>query len=238
MRRAITSYQFDIPWPAAKATWQPWNGHEKTGIPGPQALTKHRPEGKVCGWHRRTGDQGVCSWGDWSWVRQKWWESVIYLPLHSVINPIKGIFDCAAQHTAVSLNSKVIQGPDLTNKLVGVLTHFCPPSGTDGWHWGYVPPGPCSRARQGCPLFVVTLRWHWQAPNLLPDDCASHRRDLIHELLYLCLAPNTELEWQLPSLLQASPKTRSRRTSMWTIAWSPSPPLEKPSACPKNSRAC
>ena len=57
---------------------------------------------------------------------------VSYLPLHSVINPIKGIFDCAAQHTAVSLNSKVIQGPDLTNKLVGVLTHFCPPSGTDG----------------------------------------------------------------------------------------------------------
>ena len=61
---------------------------------------------------------------------------VSYLLLHSVINPIKGkphiIFDCAAQHTAVSFNSKVIQGPDLTNKLVGVLTHFCPPSGTDG----------------------------------------------------------------------------------------------------------
>ena len=27
---------------------------------------------------------------------------VSYLPLHSVINPIKGIFDCATQHTAVS----------------------------------------------------------------------------------------------------------------------------------------
>ena len=34
------------------------------------------------------------------------------------------VFDCAAQHLGVSLNSKVLQGPDLTNKLVGVLTRF------------------------------------------------------------------------------------------------------------------
>ena len=45
------------------------------------------------------------------------------------MNPIKTIklrivFDCAAQHLGVSLNSKVLQGPDLTNKLIGVLTRF------------------------------------------------------------------------------------------------------------------
>ena len=34
------------------------------------------------------------------------------------------VFDCAAQHLGVSLNSKVLQGPDLANKLVGVLTRF------------------------------------------------------------------------------------------------------------------
>ena len=53
---------------------------------------------------------------------------VWYLPHHLVVNPNKEkpriVFDCAAQHLGVSLNSKVLQGPDLTNKLVGVLTRF------------------------------------------------------------------------------------------------------------------
>ena len=53
---------------------------------------------------------------------------VWYLPHHPVVNPNKEkpriVFDCAAQHHGVSLNSKVLQGPDLTNKLVGVLTRF------------------------------------------------------------------------------------------------------------------
>ena len=54
---------------------------------------------------------------------------VWYLPHHPVINPnkekIRIIFDCAAEYGGISLNSKVRQGPDLTNKLVGVLTRFC-----------------------------------------------------------------------------------------------------------------
>ena len=53
---------------------------------------------------------------------------VWYLPHHLVINPnkekIRIVFDCAAECGGVSLNSRVRQGPDLTNKLVGVLTHF------------------------------------------------------------------------------------------------------------------
>ena len=53
---------------------------------------------------------------------------VWYLPHHPVINPkkekIRIVFDCAAEYGGVSLNSRVRQGPDLTNKLVGVLTRF------------------------------------------------------------------------------------------------------------------
>ncbi len=53
---------------------------------------------------------------------------VWYLPHHPVINPKKDklriVFDCAAQYRGVSLNSTILQGPDLTNKLVGVLTKF------------------------------------------------------------------------------------------------------------------
>ncbi|MBM6549248.1 DUF1759 domain-containing protein, partial [Streptococcus dysgalactiae subsp. equisimilis] len=52
-----------------------------------------------------------------------------FLPHHSVINPkkpekLRVVFDCAASHQGVSLNDKVLQGPDLTNKLTGVLLRF------------------------------------------------------------------------------------------------------------------
>ena len=53
---------------------------------------------------------------------------VWYLPHHPVINPnkekIRIVFDCAAEYKGISLNSEVRQGPDLMNKLVGVLTRF------------------------------------------------------------------------------------------------------------------
>lgn len=52
-----------------------------------------------------------------------------YLPHHPVFNPqkpdkVRVVFDCAATHNGVSLNSQVRQGPDLTNKLLGVLVRF------------------------------------------------------------------------------------------------------------------
>ena len=53
---------------------------------------------------------------------------VWYLPHHPVMNPQKEkmriVFDCAAKHKNTSLNNNVHQGPDLTNKLVGVLMRF------------------------------------------------------------------------------------------------------------------
>ncbi|XP_011672748.2 uncharacterized protein LOC100889831 [Strongylocentrotus purpuratus] len=52
-----------------------------------------------------------------------------YLPHHPVINPKKPdklriVFDCAAKCLGVGLNDVVMQGPDLTNKLTGVLLRF------------------------------------------------------------------------------------------------------------------
>ncbi|KAK3747784.1 hypothetical protein QZH41_013322, partial [Actinostola sp. cb2023] len=52
-----------------------------------------------------------------------------YLPHHPVTNPRKPektrvVFDCAANYGGTSLNKKLVQGPDLTNSLVGVLTRF------------------------------------------------------------------------------------------------------------------
>ena len=53
---------------------------------------------------------------------------VWYLPHHPVINPNKEkpriVFDCAAEYRGVSLNNQVFPGPDLTNKLLGVLLKF------------------------------------------------------------------------------------------------------------------
>ena len=55
--------------------------------------------------------------------------AVWYLPHHPVMNSKKSdkvriVFDCAAKFKGTSLNENVLQGPDLTNKLVGVLLRF------------------------------------------------------------------------------------------------------------------
>jgi len=54
--------------------------------------------------------------------------AVWYLPHHGVIHPRKQklriVFDCAAKFEGVSLNDSILQGPDLTSKLVGVLARF------------------------------------------------------------------------------------------------------------------
>ena len=55
--------------------------------------------------------------------------AVWYLPHHPVLNPnkpdkVRVIFDCAAKYQGTSLNDQLLQGPDLTNNLVGVLTRF------------------------------------------------------------------------------------------------------------------
>ena len=54
---------------------------------------------------------------------------VWYLPHHNIINPKKPekscvVFDCTAKFHDKSLNEHVLQGPDLTNSLVGVLLRF------------------------------------------------------------------------------------------------------------------
>ena len=52
-----------------------------------------------------------------------------YLPHHGVFHPqkkdkIRVVFDAAALHDGVSLNSQLRQGPDLTNSLLGFLLRF------------------------------------------------------------------------------------------------------------------
>ena len=52
-----------------------------------------------------------------------------YLPHHPVTNPNKPgrlriVFDAAAEFGGMSLNKNLIQGPDMTNSLVGVLLRF------------------------------------------------------------------------------------------------------------------
>ena len=51
-----------------------------------------------------------------------------YLSHHGVMHPQKNklsvVYDCTANYKGVSLNKQLLQGPDLTNSLVGVLTRF------------------------------------------------------------------------------------------------------------------
>ncbi len=54
--------------------------------------------------------------------------SLWYLPHHGVYHPkkkkIRVVFDCSAKYNGLSLNDVLLQGPDLTNSLIGVLLRF------------------------------------------------------------------------------------------------------------------
>ena len=59
-----------------------------------------------------------------------------FIPHHGIYHPkktgkIRVVFDCSAPFQGISLNSELLQGPDLTNHLIGVLIRFrkgtCPP---------------------------------------------------------------------------------------------------------------
>ena len=51
-----------------------------------------------------------------------------YLPHHGIYHPQKAkvcvVFDCSATFDGHSLNDKLLQGPELTSNLLGVLTRF------------------------------------------------------------------------------------------------------------------
>ena len=55
-------------------------------------------------------------------------ENVWYIPHHAVYHPTKGkirvVFNCAAEYSKCCLNKELLQGPDLANRLVGVLMLF------------------------------------------------------------------------------------------------------------------
>lgn len=70
-------------------------------------------------------DKGFAQRADRSCEKGRTW----YLPHHGVYHPrkpnkIRVVFDCSATYGGVSLNSLLLQGPDLANQIVGVLTRF------------------------------------------------------------------------------------------------------------------
>ena len=54
--------------------------------------------------------------------------NIWYIPHHGVYHPtkkkIRVVFDCAASFQGTSLNAQLLQGPDLTSSLIGVITRF------------------------------------------------------------------------------------------------------------------
>ena len=54
---------------------------------------------------------------------------VWYIPHHGMYHPhkpekVRVVFDSAAKYCGISLNSVLLQGPDLANNIIGVLMRF------------------------------------------------------------------------------------------------------------------
>ena len=83
---------------------------------------------------------------------------VWFLPHHPVFHPqklgrVRVVFDCAAKYKGISLNDQLLQGPDLTNGFVGVLTRF----------------------RQEPIVMVADLEGMFQQVRVAPRDCQALR---------------------------------------------------------------
>ncbi|XP_015761459.1 PREDICTED: uncharacterized protein LOC107340608 [Acropora digitifera] len=100
---------------------------------------------------------------------------VWYLPHHPVMNPnkpdkVRVVADCAARYDGVCLISTLLQGPDLANNLIGVLTLFrqeplAVMADIEGmFHQVYVNPKDCN-----------ALRFLWWLGNDLNSDPAEHQ---------------------------------------------------------------
>lgn len=88
------------------------------------------------------------------------------------------VFDCAASYQGVSLNTELLQGPDMTNSLVGVILRFRKePTGimadVDFLHF-----------------FVVATGQHWPNPRGVPYACTYFRCCILPKLCNLCLTKN------------------------------------------------
>lgn len=81
-----------------------------------------------------------------------------YLPHHAVFHPaklgkVRIVSDCMAKHRGSSLNDKLLQGRDLTNSLVGVLT--------------------CSRQEAVAVMADIKAMFH--QVKLTPEECNALR---------------------------------------------------------------
>lgn len=88
-----------------------------------------------------------------------------YLPHHPVFNPkkpgrVRIVFDCSAVKNGMSLNSKVLQGPDLTNSLLGSAATFSTRECVHyGGHRRHVQPGTCHPSTSRCIAFPLVAKW-------------------------------------------------------------------------------
>ncbi|PFX11376.1 hypothetical protein AWC38_SpisGene24930, partial [Stylophora pistillata] len=83
---------------------------------------------------------------------------VWYLPHHPVFHPqkpgkVRVVFDCAAKFKGTSLNDQLLQGPDLTNGLLGVIIRF----------------------RQEPVAMVADVEGMFHQVRVAPDDCHALR---------------------------------------------------------------
>ena len=101
---------------------------------------------------------------------------VWYIPHHGLFHPkkpskIQVVFDCSAVVKGESLSKHLLQGPDLTNNLPGVLCRF---RRKRVRHRSYVVSGQGNGRLQGHAPFPLVGKWrHLETASRIPNDRPS-----------------------------------------------------------------
>ena len=161
-----------------------------------------------------------------------------YIPHHAVFSAKKPgklriVFDCAAEYKGVSINKAVHRGPDLTNKLLGVLLRFrekpyvIVADVEAMYHQVRVPP----EHRD-----VLRFLWY-DGDEIVPYRMCVHVFGGVWSASVANFALNVQLKITQISLTARS-QTPCCATSTSTICCSAQTPSKTPSRCPPGCESC
>lgn len=122
--------------------------------------------------------------------------NVWFVPHHGVYHPrkktLRVVFDCASAYGGTSLNNELLQGPDLTNSLLGVLHRFR--QGSIAFMTDIEGMFHQVKVAKVDVNFLRFLWWSWghHQRSGAQNDCPHLRSCVISKLCHICPVENSQ----------------------------------------------